>query len=171
MASYLSRPPQSWLFHSRNLRSRPAGQGWGPQGCLWLASHRHRLWPGRPLVSQGHGTWGCFWDTSSSFQQTPDGCFGLLSVGGFDLFDVVRFTYSSSCLGRLLRCSWKQSRRLQDGVVPMSARGDGHIRGRLLHHQTSCEKNNRPECRLSGLAVSPQWLGSTLASSKLGGGN
>lgn len=53
LTSYLSCPPQSWFLHSGNPWSRPAGQGWGPQGGLWLR---------RPLVSQGYGTWGWFRD-------------------------------------------------------------------------------------------------------------
>lgn len=31
--------------------------------------------------------------TSAGFQETPDGCFCLLSVGSFDLLDIVGFTY------------------------------------------------------------------------------
>ena len=37
--------------------------------------------------------------SAAGFQETPDSSFCLLSVGGFDLFDVVRLTYSSSSLG------------------------------------------------------------------------
>lgn len=37
--------------------------------------------------------------TSSGFQETSDGCFRLLSIGCFDLLDVIRLTYPSPCFG------------------------------------------------------------------------
>lgn len=37
--------------------------------------------------------------TSSGFQETSDGCFRLLSVGCFDLLDIIRLTYPSPCFG------------------------------------------------------------------------
>lgn len=37
--------------------------------------------------------------TSSGFQETSDGCFCLLSVGCFDLLDIIRLTYPSPCFG------------------------------------------------------------------------
>lgn len=37
--------------------------------------------------------------TSSGFQETSDCCFRLLSIGGFDLLDVIRFTYPSPSFG------------------------------------------------------------------------
>ena len=37
--------------------------------------------------------------TSSGFQETSDRCFRLLSVGSFDLLDVIRLTYPSPSFG------------------------------------------------------------------------